>query len=84
MRRAIKLITELSAEEIYRVAKQERNGRQRGKLLGIAGCLEGRPRADCAKIAGLTESAFRTWVKRFNEGGYKALEAKKTPGRPGS
>ena len=51
-------------------------------MLGIAAILEGRKRADAAKVTGVTINVMRIWVRRFNELGFDGLTGKKYPGCP--
>ena len=37
---------------------------------------------DLARILGFSRAAVYNWLRRFEEGGYKALRARPAPGRP--
>ena len=67
---------------IRKAAKEEKCSRICRRLLGIAHLLEGGSREECQKIACLSASNFRTWIKRFNEFGIEGLKSKKPRGRP--
>ncbi len=77
---AVQVRKDISVKEIYSRAKLEKDAEARSRMLAIAAVLEGKERKDAAKIAGLTINNFRTWIKRFNEGGLDSLENKKIPG----
>jgi len=79
--REIEIREDISLEDIYKRARQEKNGRVRARLLGIAAVLEGEARAKGARIAGLTINNFRSWIARFNEKGFEGVLSKKPPGR---
>lgn len=48
----------------------------------VKACLDGRSKTDVAKIFGVTRQAVAQWVKRYEEGGEKALKARRR-GRKG-
>jgi transposase len=73
---------DISIDVIYQNARVEKRAKVRSRMLGIAAILEGRKRADAAKIAGVTINVMRVWVRRFNEQGFDGLAGKKYPGCP--
>jgi transposase len=79
---AIKVREDIGAVELREVAKREKKGRVCRRLLALAHLLEGGSREEAEKIACLTSSNFRVWVKRYNELGIEGLVDIKPPGRP--
>ena len=79
---AIDIRKDIAVEEVYRQAKQEKSAKIRTRLLAIAAVLEGKTRTYAAKLAGITISNIRIWIKRFNEQGFEGLKSKKQWGRP--
>jgi transposase len=79
---AINIRKDIAAEAVYRQAKQEKSAKVRTRLLAIAAVLEGKTKTYAAKLAGITISNIRIWIKRFNEQGFEGLKSKKQWGRP--
>ena len=65
-----------------RLARRERNPRATTRLLAIANALEGRSRAEAARLAGMERQALRDAVARYNAEGLDGLRDRLTPGRP--
>lgn len=78
---SVKIRTDISVSEIYKIAKSEKNAQVRTRLLSIAAILEGKKRGDAAKLAGVTVNNIRTWIRRFNENGFDSLSNKKQAGK---
>jgi len=79
---SIDIRKDISLEEIYARAKQEKNAKVRSRLLALAAIIEGKTRTYAAQLAGITLTNLRRWVCGFNEKGFEGLKAKKQMGRP--
>ncbi len=56
--------SEFSAEELRRKAGRVRDANQSRRLLALASILEGAPRGDAARNAGMDRQTLRDWVHR--------------------
>jgi transposase len=79
---AVILRTDYTAEQLRKLAVQTKDANQARRLLAIAAVLEGRSRAEAAKIDGMDRQTLRDWVHRFNADGPDALCNRKAPGAP--
>src|SRR5215213_9443435 len=79
--RALTIRTDLPAEELRRLARREKD-RAAARLQAIAGALEGLPRAEAARLAGLERQALRDAVVGYNAEGLVGLPDRPRPGRP--
>jgi transposase len=80
---ALSIRTDLaSPARLRRLARRERNPRAATRMLAIAGALEGRSRAEAARLAGMERQALRDAVLRFNTEGLEGLRDRPKPGRP--
>src|ERR671913_965101 len=68
--------------DLRRRAGRERDRRAAMRLLAIANALEGMPRAEAARLAGMERQALRDAVLRFNAEGPDGLHDRPRPGRP--
>src|SRR5215212_5876408 len=68
--------------DLRRRAAREGDRRAALRLLAIANALEGMPRAEAARLAGMERQALRDAVLRFNAEGPAGLHDKPRPGRP--
>jgi transposase len=68
--------------ELRRLARRERDGRVSARLLALASALEGTPREEAARLAGMTGQTLGDWVHRYNTGGVEGLRDRPRPGRP--
>src|SRR3954471_19425302 len=62
-----------------------RRGRDGGvspRLLALANALEGIPREEAARLAGMTGQTLGDWVHRYNAEGVEGLRDRPRPGRP--
>ncbi len=80
--RALTVRTDLPAEELRRLARREKDRAAAARLRAIAGALEGLPRAEAARLAGMGRRAPRDAVVRCNAGGLVGLRDRPRPGRP--
>ena len=71
-----------SPAELRRLARRERDGRVSARLLALANALEGLPREEAARLAGMTGQTLRDWVLRYNERDVDGLADERRPGRP--
>jgi transposase len=79
---AIAIRRDIPVGEVYERAKEEKHAKVRARLLAIGAILEGKSRTYAAKLAGITLTNIRRWIKGFNENGFEGLRAKKQIGRP--
>jgi transposase len=74
--------TDHDAAELRRLARRERDGRISARLLALANALDGLPREEAARLAGMTGQTLGDWVHRYNEEGVEGLRDRPRPGRP--
>ena len=70
------------ATELRHLARRERDGRISTRLLALANALDGLPRKEVARLAGMTGQTLGDWVHRYNEEGVEGLRDRPRPGRP--
>jgi transposase len=68
--------------ELRRLARRERDGRVGARLLALADALEGIPREEAARLAGMTGQTLGDWVHRYNAEDVEGLRDRPRPGRP--
>ena len=66
--------------ELRRLARRERDGRVSARLLALANALEGLPREEAARLAGMTGQTLGDWVHRYNAEGMAGLSNRLLPG----
>ena len=71
-----------SPAELRRLARLERDGRISARLLALANALEGLPREQAARLAGMTGQTLGDWVHRYNAEGVEGLKDRPRSGRP--
>ena len=74
--------TDRDAAELRRLARGERDGRVSARLLALANPLDGLPREQAARLAGMTGQTLGDWVHRYNAEGVEGLRDRPRPGRP--
>ena len=79
---ALAIRRDLPAAELRRLARREPDHRAAMRLLAIASALEGRSRAEAARLAGMERQALRDAVLRYNAGGVDGLHDRPRSGRP--
>ena len=79
---ALAIRRDLPAAELRRLARREPNHRAAMRLLAIASALEGRSRAEAARLAGMERQALRDAVLRYNAEGVDGLHDRPRSGRP--
>jgi transposase len=83
MARAVVIRTDLfNPAELRWWAQRERDRRAARRMLAVASALEGLPRADAARLAGMERQALRDAVIRYNAEGLAGLRDRPKPGRP--
>jgi transposase len=80
--RALTIRTDLPAAELRRLARREKDRAAAARMQAIAGALEGLPRAEAARLAGMERQALRDAVVRYNAEGLPGLHHRPHPGRP--
>jgi transposase len=79
---ALSIRTDRDAAELRRLARRERDGRVSARLLALANALDGLPREEAARLAGMTGQTLGDWVHRYNAEGVEGLRDRHRPGRP--
>jgi transposase len=79
--RALTIRTDLPAEGLRRLARREKDRAAAARMQAIAGALEGLPRAEAARLAGMERQALRDAVLRYNAEGLAGLHDRPRPGR---
>src|SRR5215216_3150049 len=79
---ALAIRTGRDAAELRRLARRERDGRLSARLLALANALDGLPREEAARLAGMTGQTLGDWVHRYNAEGVGGLRDRPRPGRP--
>ncbi len=79
---ALEIRTDLASPAGLRaLARRERSPRTATRLLAIASALEGKSRAEAARLAGMERQALRDAVVRYNAEGLEGLRDRLKPGR---
>jgi transposase len=71
---------ELSAAELRQAAARSRDASAARRMLAIALVLEGVPRHEAARAAGMDRQTLRDWVHRYNAEGLAGLANRRAPG----
>src|SRR5919107_2717251 len=79
---ALQIRRDYTPSDLRRRAGRERDRRAAMRLLAIANALEGMPRAEAARLAGMERQALRDAVTRYNAEGLPGLHDRPRPGRP--
>jgi len=79
---ALAIRTDRDAAELRRLARRERDGRVSARLLALANALDGLPREEAARLAGMTGQTLGDWVHRYNEEDVEGLRDRPQSGRP--
>ena len=79
---ALPIRQDYSPSELRRLAGREPDRRAALRLLAVANALEGMPRAEAARLAGMERQALRDAVLRFNAAGPAGLHDKPRSGAP--
>jgi transposase len=81
MAAAIRLREDYVGDDLRRLARECRDGRQVRRLLALAAIYDGSSRMEAARIGGVTLQIVRDWVVRFNAEGPTGLIDRKAPGK---
>src|SRR5512143_41006 len=79
---ALPIRDDRSPAELRRLARRERDGRVSARLVALANALDGLPREEAARLAGMTGQTLRDWVLRYNAEGLGARADRSRLGRP--
>jgi transposase len=79
---ALPIRSDRDAAELRRLARRECDGRISARLLALANALDGLPREEAARLAGMTGQTLGDWVHRYNEEGVEGLRDRPRSGRP--
>jgi transposase len=79
---AVKVVTDLSSEQLRHKARTETDARVRIRLLAIANVLDGMSRQEAAQSVGLSRNALHHWINRYNREGVEGLSDRPRCGRP--
>src|SRR4051812_34671604 len=80
--RALMICTDVPAAELRRLARREKDRAAAARMPAIAGALEGLPRAEAARLAGMERQALRGAVGGHNPQGLFGLHDPPRPGPP--
>jgi transposase len=72
---------ELGAVDLRREAGRCRDARAARRMLALALVLDGAPREEAARAAGMDRQTLRDWVHRYNAEGLPGLRDRRRPGR---
>jgi transposase len=81
MAAAIELRGDFSGDELRRLARSSRDGKQVRRLLALAAIRDGGSRTEAARIGGVGLQIVRDWVVRFNAEGPDGLIDRKAAGK---
>jgi transposase len=79
--RGLTIRTDRPVAELRRLARREKDRAAAARMQAIAGALEGMPRAEAARLAGMERQALRDAVVRYNAEGLAGLYSRRSPGR---
>src|SRR4051812_21300597 len=74
--------TDRDPAELRRLARRERDGCVSARLLALANALEGLPREEAARLAGMIGQTLGNWVHRYDAEDVEGLRDRPRPGRP--
>jgi transposase len=78
--RGLPIRGDVPAAELRRLARREPDRNAAARMQAIAGALEGLPRAEAARLAGMERQALRDAVVRYNAEGLAGLRNRPHPG----
>ena len=82
MSRMLTVQTNLTPDDLAKIAKKEPNPRVRQRLLAVRLVVMGNTVPQAAKAVGLKQRQSRNWIHRFNEEGLHGLKDRPRPGQP--
>ncbi len=80
-RRALSIRTDVSADELRRLARRQADPAASARMYAIAHALDGASRAEAARLAGMERQALRDAVVRYNAEGLAGLHDRPRSGR---
>jgi transposase len=81
MGKALRIVTELTADDFRRLIRREPDGRVRQRLTGMLHLRQGKGVPQAAEAIQLNERKLRNWVHRFNSEGIDGLRDRRRSGR---
>lgn len=81
MAMAVLLRGDFSGDDLRRLARGSRDGKQVRRLLALAAIYDGGSRTEAARIGDVGLQIVRDWVVRFNAEGPEGLIDRKAPGK---
>src|SRR5919199_4586607 len=78
--RGLPIRDDVPAAELRRLARREPDRAAAARMLAIANALEGKSRAEAARLAGMERQALRDAVVRYNAEGLAGLRNPPHPG----
>jgi transposase len=69
-------------QELKALSNKVKDHRMRMRLLAVAYFKAGKNRAKVSKMLNVSRAMVNDWVANYLKGGIRALESKKSPGRP--
>lgn len=82
MRPALRVDESLSATELAKLAKRERDARIRGRIVAVRYLRLGHTVPQASRALGMSERQLRNWVHRYNAEGVAGLGDRPRPGQP--
>ena len=82
MRPALRVDESLSATELAKLAKRERDARIRGRIVAVRYLRLGHTVPQASRALGMSERQLRNWVHRYNAEGVAGLRDRPRPGQP--
>jgi len=82
MSRMLTVQTNLTPDDLEKIAKKEPNPRVRQRLLAVRLVVMGNTVPQAAKAVGLKQRQSRNWIHRFNDEGLNGLKDRPRPGQP--
>jgi transposase len=79
---ALPINADRDAAELRRLARRERDSRVSARLLALANAVDGLPREEAARLAGMTGQTLGDWVHRYNAEEVDGLRDRPRAGRP--
>ncbi len=82
MRLPLRVDESLTAAELTKLAKRERDARVRGRIIAVRYLRLGHTVPEASSALGMSERQLRNWVHRYNAEGVAGLRDRPRPGQP--
>ena len=82
MRLPLQVDESLTAAELTKLAKRERDARVRGRIIAVRYLRLGHTVPEASSALGMSERQLRNWVHRYNSEGVAGLRDRPRPGQP--